>query len=117
MQMMVQPNTQFEQFRAKGLNPEIRYKFFNRDLNYNIKNFGDLVNTASPIHIRPGSLMHNIVAKLKTMPGENEAVTASGSVLMKGGVKLKQAFAATGYSEDVRYFQDYGSRMYFMKEM
>ena len=31
--------------------------------------------------------------------------------------KLKQAFAATGYREDVRYFQDYGSRMYFMKEM
>ena len=51
------------------------------------------------------------------MRGENEAVTTSGSVLMKGGVKLKQAFAATGYSEDVRYFQDYGSRMYFMKEM
>ena len=82
-----------------------------------MKGFGDLVNTASPIHIKPGSLVHNLVAKFVTMPGESEAVTASGSLLMKGGVKLKQAFAATGYNEDVRYFQDYGSRIYFMKDV
>ncbi len=116
MQLMVQPNTQFEQYQAKGLDARTKYKFFNRDLKYNVKNFGDLVNTASPIHIKPGSLVHHLVSKFVTMPGESEAVTASGSLLMKGGVKLKQAFAATGYSEDVRYFQDYGSRMYFMKE-
>lgn len=39
-----------------------------------------------------------------------------GDTLMYHGVKLKQAFAATGYSEDVRHFQDFGSRMYFMEE-
>lgn len=117
MQYMVQPNTQFEQYSPKGLENQTKYKFFNRDLRYNVKGFGDLVNTASPIHIKPGSLVHNLVAKFVTMPGESEAVTASGSLLMKGGVKLKQAFAATGYNEDVRYFQDYGSRIYFMKDV
>ena len=49
------------------------------------------------------------------MPGEKEEYTASGSVLM-GGVKLHQSFAATGYSDKTRYFQDFGSRIYFMEK-
>jgi hypothetical protein len=31
-------------------------------------------------------------------------------------LKLKQAFAANGYNDEVRFFQDFGSRLYFMKE-
>ena len=32
-------------------------------------------------------------------------------------MKLKQGFAATGYADDVRFFQDFASRMYFMEEI
>ena len=32
---------------------------------------------------------------------------------MYAGVRLKQIFAATGYNEEVRFFPDFGSRMYF----
>ena len=35
---------------------------------------------------------------------------------MYHGVKLKQAFAGTGYNEEVRFYQDFGSRMYFMEK-
>lgn len=117
MQELVQPNTQFEQFTPKGLDEKKKYHIFNRDLKYNIKGFGDLVNTASPVHIKQDSLVHNLLAKFVTMPGEREDYVVSGSLLMNGGLKLKQAFGATGYSEEVRYFQDFGSRLYFMREM
>jgi alpha-galactosidase len=50
------------------------------------------------------------------MPGEKEDYTVSGSLLMNGGLKLKQAFAANGYNDQTRFFQDFGSRLYFMKE-
>lgn len=116
MQELVQPNTVFEQFTAKGLAPDKMYKFFNRDLRYNIKEFGDLINTVSPIHVKRDSLLHNVIAKFVTMPGENECYVASGATLM-AGVKVKQAFGATGYSEEVRFFQDFGSRIYFMNEV
>lgn len=116
LQEQVQPNTQFEQYRPKGLDAKKKYHLFNRNLKYNIKEFGDLVNTASPIHIKQDSLMHNILAKFVTMPGEKEDCTASGSLLMKGGFKTKQAFSANGYNEEVRFFPDFGSRLYFMKE-
>lgn len=41
-----------------------------------IKNFGDLVNTAAPIHVKQDSLVHNVLAKFVIMPGEKEEYTA-----------------------------------------
>lgn len=58
----------------------------------------------------------NLVAKFVKMDGEKENITVYGDTLMYGGVKLKQAFSGNGYNENVRYFQDFGARMYFMEE-
>jgi alpha-galactosidase len=116
MQELVRPNTHFEQYTAKGLDPDKMYHLYNRDLRYNIKAFGDLVNTATPVHIKQDSIVHNVIARFVTMPGEKEDYTVSGSLLMNGGLKLKQAFAANGYNDQTRFFQDFGSRLYFMKE-
>ncbi|MDY2588637.1 MAG: alpha-galactosidase [Agathobacter sp.] len=115
MQEKVEPNMVFEQYCPKGLEKRKIYKFSNRNLRYNVKNFGDLVNTASPIHVKQDSLVHNLIAKFVKMPGETEEYTASGSVLM-AGVKLHQAFGGTGYNDETRYFQDFASRIYFMEE-
>lgn len=114
MQGVVEPNNMFEQFSPRGLDSKTKYVFTNRDLRYNIMNFGDLVNTAAPIHVKPDSLIHRTIAKFVTMPGETECYTARGSVLMSG-VKLTQAYGATGFSERTRFFQDFGSRIYFME--
>lgn len=116
MQKLVAPNTQYEYYKAKGLDENKRYHFYNRFLKYNVKNFGDLVNTVAPVHIRQDSLAHNLVAKFVKMDGETEDCYAYGDALMYSGVKLKQAFGGTGYSDEVRYYQDFGSRMYFMEE-
>lgn len=116
MQKLVAPNTQYEYYKAKGLAEDKRYHFYNRFLKYNVKNFGDLVNTVAPVHIKQDSLAHNLVAKFVKMDGETEDCYAYGDALMYSGVKLKQAFGGTGYSDEVRYYQDFGSRMYFMEE-
>ena len=50
------------------------------------------------------------------MDGEIEDCHAAGDMLMYHGVKLKQAFGGTGYNSEVRYFQDFAARMYFMEE-
>lgn len=115
MQNLVKPNSMYETYRAKGLDADRNYHFSNRTLKYNVKGFGDLINTVSPIHIKQDSLMQNIVAKFVKMDGETEDTYAYGDSLMYSGVKLKQAFAGTGYNEEVRYFQDFASRIYFME--
>ena len=114
MQQLVRPNHQYLCYKARGLDPSLRYHFYNEKKDIDIRLFGDLINTASPIHIRPGSLLHSAVARFKTMPGEREDYHLPGSVLMNAGVKLSPAFAGTGYDENVRFFQDFSSRMYYM---
>lgn len=114
MQKLVAPNVQFDSYKAKGLNPELEYQFTNRGLKYNIKDFGSLVNMVSPVHIKQDSIAHNLIAKFVKLDSEKEACTAYGDALMYSGVCLKQAFAGTGYSGEVRPFQDFSSRIYFM---
>ena len=115
MQKLVTPNTQFGYYRAKGLMPDVPYHFYNRFLKYNIKEFGDLVNTVAPIHIKQDSLVHNMVSKFVKMDGETEDYHVYGDALMYSGVKLKQTFSGTGYNNEVRYFPDFASRLYFME--
>ena len=115
LQELVQPNVQFERYFARGLRPDRKYRFHSAAKKLNVKLFGSLVNTAAPFHVKQDSLAHNVIAKVMTMPGEQEDLTASGETLMRAGVKLKQAYSGTGYNENVRYFQDFSSRLYYME--
>ncbi|MBQ7840210.1 MAG: alpha-galactosidase [Lachnospiraceae bacterium] len=115
MQKLVIPNTAFHYYRAKGLQPDMRYHFYNRKLKYNLKGFGDLVNMVAPMHVKQDSLLHSTIAKFVKMNGETEDLYAYGDTLMYGGVRLKQSFAGTGYNDEVRYYQDFASRIYFME--
>ena len=111
------PGEMYEVYFATGLKEDAKYHFFGREMKYNIKHFGDLINTAAPIHVKQDSVIHNIIAKMIKMDGEKEDYTAYGDSMMYAGVKLKQSFVGTGYSDQVRFFPDYGSRLYFMEEV
>lgn len=117
MQKLVKSNTRYESYRAKGLNENTEYHFYSKAMKYNIKNFGSLINMISPVHIKQDSLLENIVAKFVKIEGETEDTYVYGDTLMYSGIKLKQAFAATGLNEETRYFPDFGSRLYFMEEV
>ncbi len=113
LQELARPNTQFEKFRAAGLDPDRRYRFYNLSRRYDIRKFGDLINTAAPVHVKQDSVLHNMIARFVSLPGETEEYTVSGAVLMRSGVSLSQGFSGTGYNEQTRYFQDFSSRLYF----
>ncbi len=112
LQKEVIPNYAYGKFRTRGLEDGRVYHMTNRQRTFNIKEFGDLINMISPIHIKKDSLAHNLIAMVKKMPGEKEDCTAYGDLFNNAGVKLKQGFAGTGYDEEVRLFQDYASRLY-----
>ncbi|MCM1257713.1 MAG: alpha-galactosidase [Roseburia sp.] len=115
MQELARPNHQSEWYFAKGLEEDREYHFYNRKLKYNIREFGDLVNTAVPIHVRPDSLLHRAMAKAVKLDGETEDFYATGSELMYAGAALSEGFAGSGFSDKVRHFPDFASRMYFME--
>ena len=116
VQREVMPADKYMCLMAAGLDPAKRYHFTGRSLKYNIKSFGDLINTVTPVHIKQDSMLHNIIAKVVKMDGEVEDCYAYGDSLMNCGVRLAQAFVGTGYSEEVRYFPDFGARIYFIEE-
>lgn len=117
LQKEVLPNFTYGRFQTKGLDEDRIYHMTNRQRTFNIKEFGDLINMISPIHIKKDSLTHNLIALVKKMPGETEDCTAYGDLFNNFGVKLKQGFAGTGYDEEVRLFQDYASRIYLWEEV
>ncbi len=115
MQELMTPNHASHVYYAKGLDANREYHFYNRPLKYNIKAFGDLINMVAPVHIRNDSLMQDMVAKFVKMDGETEDYHVTGDLLMESGVALRQAFVTTGYNESVRFFPDFGSRIYLME--
>ncbi len=117
LQKEAKANSNYGKFRTIGLAEDKIYHVTNRQHIFNMKEFGDLINMISPIHIKKDSIVHNIIAMLKKMPGEVEDSIASGSVFNHAGIKLKQGFSGTGYNEEVRLFQDYSSRLYVWEEV
>ena len=115
LQILAKPNSVAAVFHAKGLDEGRTYHFYNRGFKINIKEFGDLVNTLSPIHIRQDSLIHNAVARIVKLNSEVEDYTLKGDMLMYAGVRLSPAFAGTGYNDKVRLYKDFNSRLYFME--
>ena len=116
-QKLVIPNVSYACFQPIGLLPKQKYHVYNRIIKCNIKEFGDLVNTISPVHIKQDSVAHELIARFVKLDGETEDLTVYGDTLMFAGVKLKQAFAGTVYNSQVRHFQDFGSRMYFIESV
>nr|MCR5655215.1 GH36 C-terminal domain-containing protein [Lachnospiraceae bacterium] len=116
MQKLVQPNVQFSVYYPCGLDKEKRYHFYNRALKVNVREFGDLVNTIAPVHIKQDSHLHYLLSKFVKLDGETEDLEAYGSMLMEG-VHLHPAYGGTGFSDQVRHYADFGSRMYFMEEV
>lgn len=116
MQKLNIPNTSSHIYYPKGLDDDILYQVKNREMKYNVKEFGDLINMLSPIHIKQDSFLHNAIAKFVKLDGETEDYLAYGDTLMYAGLHLHQAFAGTGYNDQVRYFPDFGSRIYFIEK-
>lgn len=116
MQELTKPNTQAQRFFAAGLDPSARYRLYSIAERLDIKQFGSLINTVAPVHVKQDSLVHNIIAKAVKMNRESEDLTATGEVLMHTGVALSPAFSGTGFNENVRVFSDFSARLYFFEK-
>ena len=116
-QKMVIPNMAYQYFRPVGLDEDKYYHIYNKEIKVNIKEFGDLVNTASPIHIRPDSVTQRVVSKFVKLDGEKEDLKMFGSAMMNAGIKLSPAYAGTGFNDKTRVFSDYAARVYYIEEI
>lgn len=114
MQKLVHPNSRFCCYFAKGLDDDLLYHVTTKREPVNIKEYGDLINTVAPIHIKKDSAIHELAAKFVKLNPANEDLSQYGDALMYGGLKLKEAFSGMGMNDDTRHFPDFSSIMIHM---
>ena len=106
-QELTEPNLPSQRFHAKGLKEKAIYRFRNRCVDFATSSFGDGIHLPEGVTRDGGTV---------TVPGEKEEYRVSGALLAHAGVALLPAFSSAGLPEGVRFFPDFGSRMYFMEE-
>ncbi len=117
LQTLVHPNTQYALLKPTGLIDEAIYRIEGREITYNIKELGSLVNTVSPIHVKQDGMVHNALARYITLNGEKEKHIMYGDAIMKAGIRLRPAFAGVGYNDNIRMYPDFASRLYVIKRI
>ena len=112
---MTNPNKAYLKFRTRGLKDELTYRVKNCKVPVDIRDFGSLVNTVSPIHLKEDSLLIDVAARFVNFNCEKDEFIAKGSLLNNAGMKLSQGYAGTGFNDKTRIFKDYASRMYIFE--
>ena len=116
MQVLTHPNCKWRVMKVRGLKDDTKYAMKGRELEFDIRNFGGLVNFISPVHIKPDSFVHGVLAKFIKMHSEGEEHVMYGDAMEYAGVHLKNAFAGCGYDDKtIAYYPDFGSRIYTIK--
>lgn len=109
-------NPGVEVIRTRGLEEKGVYQMGVISTQFNLTEFGGLINHISPVHIKVGSVTHRLIGKLKPMDTEKESMTACGGVFNRAGFRPKQNFGGTGFSGNTRYIPDFGSRIYVFEQ-
>ncbi|MDD6039029.1 MAG: alpha-galactosidase [bacterium] len=116
LQLMTKPHMPFYTYYPQGLDEKKKYHLYSLPRKFDVREFGSLINTIAPVHVKQDSLIHHTIAKFVKMDSEVEDVTGFGDALMYGGVHLASAFCGLGYNEKTRYMSDFGVRVYYMEE-
>ncbi len=116
MQSLTTPNEHQDILYPRGLNEEAKYHIENIAHAYDVRCMGGLINTVTPLHIKPDGFLHAVIAKFVKFNYEKESHDMYGDAMMYAGVHLKPRFAALGFNDNVRFFPDFGSRLYEIRK-
>ncbi len=106
------PNNDYLALKTMGLDEGSIYEVANRQVAVNVKEFGSLINTMAPIHVKQNGVIHNIIARHYKMSGEKDEAVATGAMLNGCGLRLNPDYGGTGYGEDTRMFRTGDARLY-----
>lgn len=96
--------------------PGKKYKIQVLDQPHSVSLFGNLINMVVPIHLNCDGWLVRQYNKTSNMKMEEEFYTVDGSML-NNGIILKSEWAGNGYNENVRVLGDFGSRLYYIKQV
>ncbi|MCR5157323.1 MAG: alpha-galactosidase [Butyrivibrio sp.] len=110
------PNNDYRCIKAQGLDESKVYNVANRVVPLSVLDFGSLVNTMAPVHVKQDGIIHHIIDKFTNFNGEKQLEVATGAALTRCGLALNASFAGTGYNGDVRIMRTGDTRLYLFEE-
>ena len=117
MQILTHANAQWCVLKPMGLDPDTKYHLEGRKVKFDLRDFGGLVNYVAPIHVKQDGFLHKLIAKFYKMNAETESHNMYGDAMMYAGVHLRSAFASCGFNGNMRYYPDFGSRIYTIEKV
>ncbi len=111
------PNCDYRCIKTVGLDDDKIYGVTNRVVPLSVMDFGSLVNTMAPVHVKQDGIIHHLIDKFTDMNGEQQKDTATGAALRSRGLTLSASFAGTGYNQDTRIMRTGDTRLYLFEEV
>ena len=106
----------YERLRVMGLDAGKRYRLESRAQLLRVGDFGLLLRHVLPVKLNPNGLAVQTADSYYKMYDGQQTVTASGAAY-GAGIMLAPRFAGTGYDADGRMQSDFGSNVYFIREV
>ena len=106
----------YERLRVTGLDAGKRYRLESRAQLLRVGDFGSLLRHVLPVKLNPNGLAVQTADSYYKMYDGQQTVTASGAAY-GAGIMLAPRFAGTGYDADGRMQSDFGSNVYFVREV
>ncbi len=106
----------YERLRVTGLDAGKRYRLESRAQLLRVGDFGSLLRHVLPVKLNPNGLAVQTADSYYKMYDGQQTVTASGAAY-GAGIMLAPRFAGTGYDADGRMQSDFGSNVYFIREV
>ena len=106
----------YERLRVTGLDAGKRYRLESRAQLLRVGDFGSLLRHVLPVKLNPNGLAVQTADSYYKMYDGQQTVTASGAAYGVG-IMLAPRFAGTGYDADGRMQSDFGSNVYFIREV
>ena len=109
------PNSGFNSI-SLNMFKEGNYKITTREQFYNIRTFGTLVNEALPIKLKVNHFLHNLVANNYLFKADQFNKQLTNNQLKNTELLFHHTFTGTGLNDKVMMLEDYGSRLFIIKE-
>lgn len=111
------PNVKFDLIPLPMLDKNKTYEISVRKQYFNLDMFGYLIKHALPIKINAKGMLFHLIKNRYLFAAEDDLQIVKGEVLVNKGFIPKQPYLGTGYNENIRLMGDFGSRLYYIREV
>ena len=116
-QILQKPTVEFDKIPLPMLDAKKTYKIEKREQYFSLDTFGHLVKHALPIKLNAKGILFHLLKNRYLFKSENDMQIVRGDVLVNHGFIPKQKYIGTGYNDSIRLMGDFGSRLYYLKEV